>query len=696
MQVIKKDLTRQEFNTEKIVKALQQTNARLDHPAEVGELWEIALTVQQQLKGLDTIHVKQIHETVLNVLNMKNIQLYREYKSYRDYKTKYSKVLSELFRDTTRIIYSTDKENANKDATIISTKKILLADALGELLAKEFELPPRIRKAHEAGDIYKHDLRDDIMGSINCCLFDAGYLLEHGFELNGVEYRTPTGITSAGHILSDIVLSASSQQFGGFTIPEIDKILAPYAEKTYNKEYKHYNSVVGGNETLASQLAEDRTIRKINQVTEAIEHRLNTINNALAQTPFVTFTFGLETTKWGREISKALLRNRLKGLGKKHITAIFPKLVFLHRQDINGLPISPNHDIKQLAIKCSSNRMYPDWLSLDKGYVADMYEQHGQICSPMGCRAYLSPWYNEEGKLVFTGRANCGAISLNIPRYAIQSGGDYKKLEEILEQNFWLAIEEHIRKYNKLKKVKASTNPLFFTQGGCHMKLDPNDTIEEAIKTFTWSIGYIGLEEATYYMEGKHLHEDSWFANLILEKLNDLIEEAKEKHGLLFALYATPAEGLCYRWAENDQAEFGIIEGVTDKKYYTNSFHVDVREHIPFYRKQEIEAELFHQSNGGHISYNEFPNTDNLKAYEQAIDLAMANGLYYGINLELDMCMDCGHEGEFNGTCPICGSTNIYGISRVCGYLGYDQIQGDTRYNEGKLEEKNNRVKHFE
>lgn len=214
MKVIKKDLSKQEFSTEKIVQALQQTNARLENKASVGELEEIALIVKQQLKGQLEVHVQHIHETVLRVLEQKNIQLYREYKSYRDYKTKYSKVLTNLFRDTSRIIWGEDKENANKDSTLISTKKILLADALGELLAKEFELPPIFRKAMEDGHVYKHDLRDEIMGSINCCLFDAGYLLEHGFELNGVAYRTPTGINSAGHILSDIVLSASSQQFG--------------------------------------------------------------------------------------------------------------------------------------------------------------------------------------------------------------------------------------------------------------------------------------------------------------------------------------------------------------------------------------------------------------------------------------------------------------------------------------------------
>lgn len=694
MKVIKKDLSKQEFSTDKIVKALEQTNARLENKATVGELEEIALIVKQQLIAqlVKEIHVKQIHETVLRVLEQKNIQLYREYKNYRDYKTKYSKVLTNLFRDTSRIIWGEDKENANKDSTLISTKKILLADALGELLAKEFELPPIFRKAMEDGHVYKHDLRDEIMGSINCCLFDVGHLLENGFELNGVQYRTPTGITSAGHILSDIVLSASSQQFGGFTIPEIDSILAPYAEKTYQKEKEHYRSL---GRPDYRELAEERTNKKLYQVIEAIEHRLNTINNALAQTPFVTFTFGMDTSRWGRQVSKAILENRLKGLGKQHITAIFPKLVFLHHQETNGLPHTQNYDIKQLAVKCSSKRNYPDWLSLDEGYVADMYREHGEIVSPMGCRAYLSPWYNEHNEVVFTGRANCGAISLNIPRFAIESKGDNKKFWDILEHYFWISIDEHLRKFEKLKKVKASTNPLFFVEGGCHMQLDPEDTIEEAIRTFTWSIGYIGLEEATYFMRGKHLHEDSEFANEVLAKLNHLINLAKQKYGLLFALYATPAEGLCYRWATQDQEEFGTIAGVTDKSYYTNSFHVDVRAHISFDRKQEIEAELFHQSNGGHISYNEFPRTDNLKAFEQAINLAMMNGLYYGINMELDMCMDCGYEGEISGDCPNCGGNRVFRINRVCGYLGYHTINGDTRYNNGKLEEVENRVDHF-
>lgn len=357
MIVIKKDLTKQEFEKTKIVNALTKTNARLSEPVPIKDLIEISVIVEQQIKDVDTIHVNQLHEIVLNVLEQKNIQLYREYKSYRDYKTKYSKTLSSLFKETSRIIWGEDKENANKDSTLISTKKILLSDTVGEILAKEFELPPHIKQAHENGDIYQHDLRDFIMGSINCCLFDMSNVLKNGFTLNGVEYREPTGITSAGHLISDIILSASSQEFGGFTTPEIDTILAPYAEKTYNKELKHYRQLGLPD---YEDLAELRTIRKIEQVLEAIEHRLNTINNALAQTPFVTFTFGMDTSRWGRQISIQLLKNRIRGLGKKHITAIFPKLVFLHRQDINGKPGTPNYDIKELAIECSMTRMYPE------------------------------------------------------------------------------------------------------------------------------------------------------------------------------------------------------------------------------------------------------------------------------------------------------------------------------------------------
>lgn len=313
------------------------------------------------------------------------------------------------------------------------------------------------------------------------------------------------------------------------------------------------------------------------------------------------------------------------------------------------------------------------------------------------CRAFLSPWYNEDGEPVFIGRANCGAVSLNLPRYALKSGGDLNKFFVIMKENFDLAIKKHLYKFNKLRGVKASSNPLFFCEGGCHIQLKPNDTIEEAIKTFTWSIGYIGLDEVTRYFFNKGIHEYNNFGIKILEALQNWINEAKKETGLMLALYSTPSESLCYRFLLADKKDFGVVAGVTDKEYYTNSFHVWVREKVGALDKQDIEKPMFDIATGGRIVYNEFPHTHNKDAILQCINYAMTSGLYYGINLQLDTCLDCGGHGEFkNKVCKYCGSNHIISINRVCGYLGYSVVENDTRFNPGKLAEKEDRVDHFD
>lgn len=348
-------------------------------------------------------------------------------------------------------------------------------------------------------------------------------------------------------------------------------------------------------------------------------------------------------------------------------------------------------------------RMYPDMLSLDAGYLGEIFDKYGLAISPMGCRAYLSPWYvrggmypaDENDVPVFDGRANCGAITLNTVRYALEARGDEKKYFELLDKYFNLALEEHLRTFDQMKKMTGSSNPLFFCEGGCHVKVGYDESIEKAIRTFTWSFGYIGLDEATRLMRGCELAEDPSFALKVLTHLNMRIEEAKDKHNLLFALYGTPAEGLAYKFRDKDYAKYGEVEGVTDKKYYMNSFHVNVKTHVDWRTKQDIEDPLFHKSNGGHIVYNEFGTAKNFKAIKEAIDYAMKYGKYYGINLELDKCADCGAEGEFAGfVCPVCGSVNILAIARVCGYLSYRLVDGDTRFNKGKEQETEHRVDH--
>lgn len=602
--------------------------------------------------------------------------------------------MSNIKEKAKEVISIGSKENANKNSELISTKKELCAGFMSEDLVEEM-YPEDILAEHKSGGIHIHDIGDRAYKSINCCLFDMGRVLDGGFELSGIKYTEPTSVESCMRVIGDIILHASSQQYGGFTVPEIDTVLAKYVRIGLEKSEAFYRRQLEGlpiSDLGFKNLASGYVTRSLEQGFQAIETRQNSVNNGNGQTTFLTFTFGLDTTPEGRLVSKILLENRKAGIGRDGATPIFPKLVFLHRYGINGQEGDPNYDIYLQAIDTSSVRMYPDYLSLNAGYLGEMFDKYGKAVSPMGCRAFLSPWYNENGEPVFIGRANCGAITINTVRCAIEAKGDKAKFFSLLHKRFDMATRLHLLTYDLLKDVKASSNPLFFTQGGCHIKLDPEDTIQKAIDTFTWSYGYIGLQEATLLMTGKNLHEDNSFAIEVLKELQRLIEEAKEKHGLLFALYSTPSEGLCHTFRNKDFKKFGVIEGVTDKEYYMNSFHVDVKAHVSALEKQKIETPMFDIATGGRIIYNEFPNRKNTTAMKQMVDVAMKTGKYYGINMQLDQCNQCGHDGEFTDKiCTNCGSDDIISVNRVCGYLSYDH-----RLNDGKKQEKDNRVDHFE
>lgn len=702
VKILKKDGVRvEEFNADKIIRAVNMASDRAGVKLEPKDLVKITEEVLCNIKDYTVIPVQEVHPIVIEAINKVNSQVANCYKDYRGYKQNFNKTFSKIIDATRDLLSNGDKENANKNSEIVSTKKELTSGIVSKHIALDYELPQDVAKAHKEADIHSHDLTDEIFGSINCCLFDMAKVLKNGYRINGVDNTQPNHLETALSTISDIILSASSQQYGGFTVPEIDTTLAPYLElgvSEYLDEFSHMECAFESREKY-EEYVEDFVYRKflLHSFENMFDHRLNTINNSNGQTSFTTITFGLDTTKWGRLVSKAILEARKKGIGKNKISAIFPKLVFLHRNDINGLPDSPNYDIKMLAVECSMLRMYPDWLSLDAGYLGEMYDKYQRAISPMGCRAFLSPWYDEDGKPVFIGRANCGAVSLNLPRYALQSGGDLNKFFDIMKHNFNLGIKKHVYKFNKLRSVKASSNPLFFCEGGCHIQLQPNETIERAIKTFTWSIGYIGLDEVTRYFLGKGIHEDNKLGISILEALQQWIDEAKEETGLMLALYSTPSESLCYRFLLADRKDFGVIEGITDKEYYTNSYHVWVKESVGALDKQDIEKPMFDIAKGGRIVYNEFPHTHNKEAILQCINYAMSQGLYYGVNLQLDTCLDCGCHGEFiGGICKECGSDHILSINRVCGYLGYSVVDKDTRFNKGKLAEKNDRVDHFE
>lgn len=708
IKVIKKNGTWEEFKGKKIIQAVEKSANRVNMIIEQDEAERLIRNIRYDLGafGQEYVSVDTLHTLVEKNLLQINEAIGKSYGSYRDYKKRFNKTFDNILTESKSIVYNGNKDNANKDSQLISTKKELISGSLSKEIYLEYELPKDIANAHKDGDLYIHDTSDRIFGSINCCLFDMATVLRSGFILNGVQYTEPTSAESALRVLSDIILQASSQQYGGFTVPEIDNVLAPYVESALRHSISYYRKelpVVVTDEHI-ERLAYKYVERALEQGFQATETRLNTINNSNGQTAFITISFGLNTTEAGRLVSKVLIENRKNGIGANHLTPVFPKLVFLHRNGINGQEGDTNYDIYCEAIKCSLVRVYPDYLSLNAGYLGEIFDKYGLAISPMGCRAFLSPWFERGGMYpadendvpVFTGRANCGAVTLNTVRYAIEADGDKEQYKAILYKNFVRALDVHLLTFENLKKSKASSNPLFFCEGGCHIKLQPEESIERAIRTFTWSFGYIGLNEASLLMIGKEIHEDNSFAVEVLEYLDMLVEKAKKKHGLLFAIYGTPAESLCYTLRNKDFKKYGSIKGVTDKDYYMNSFHVDVKATVNAKQKQDAELPMFNLSKGGRITYNEFPSAKNFKGVKQMIDYAMTNGRYFGANLELDKCNGCGADGEFEGgICPHCGSTDVTMINRVCGYLGYKQINGDTRYNDGKVEEVNNRQDHF-
>lgn len=696
IKVRKKDGSIESFDSSKIIKAIQKTAIRCGIEISKFQLNQVVDSVKMYCHinipvdthgGYVLVHVAKIHDYVELSLSTINYEVAEEYKAFRNYKKKLSEQFLEVVRETEHIINDGDTENANRDSDLIDAKKSMSGETVSIRSMLNYELPKVSAEAHENLDIYIHDLRDRLYGSINCCLFDMATVLKGGFTFNGVEYKEPNSIRTAGKVLEDVMNSARLQQYGGFTIPEIDTVLAPYARKSfvnYIEEARTFD--IYNEEHYATMKLQQDLI----QTFESIEHSLHMINNT-----FITFTFGVDTDRFAQMISKAILQVRRVGLGKKGVPAVFPKLVFLYTDKLHGEG-AELEDLFKEAIHTSSKCMYPDYLSLDEGYLGEMYHKYGKIVSPMGCRAFLSRLDDENGIPYFTGRANLGAITLNLPRYAILANGDKEKFFELMKENFDKAVKVHQFTFNKMRKVKAKSNPLFFVHGGCKVRLNPNDPVEEAIKTFTYSIGYIGLEEVTQALVGKSLHEYPELAEEILLYLDKLIKQAKEETGLAIAMYSTPAESLCFKFLKADRQKFGTLAKITDKEYYTNSYHCCVTAKLDADRKQEIEAKLFHIAQGGRIVYNEFPHTRNLTAIKQCIRYAMKQGLYYGVNLQLDTCLNCGHQAEIDTNCPECDSTNILKINRICGYLGYSSNEtGDNMINNGKYDEVKRRVDHF-
>lgn len=706
LNVMKKDGHIEVFDTKKIQEAILASARKILSNEEEYDMQQKALIIANEVARFlnstedenAVIMTSKIHNVVLEILSKEWEVVGASYGMYRNYRKQMAKTFLKSYEESETVLHDGDKENANKDSDLNSTKQALIANNNMRGYMETFEMDKDWVEAHKQGWIHIHDLAERYLRQQNCCLFNMAGLLDGGFQLNGTVYAEPKHFDSAINVVGDVTLFASAQQYGGFTIPEIDTVLAKYAEKSYQSNLKFildkFGNITNENimETL-EQTAYDMTVRELEQGFQGFETKLNTISNSLGQIPFVTITFGLDTTQWGREISKAILNVRIKGIGENKSTAVFPKLSFLHRKEINGSPESPNYDIKQLGIQCSRLRLYPDWLSLDSGNLAEVYERSNQVVSGMGCRAYLSPFWDEQGNEIYTGRSNIGAVTLNLPKIGLEAKGDWNKFFDLVDKYSDIIFAIHEDYYTKISKTKGSSNPLYFCEGGAWTKVGYDEEVGKIYEASTASLGYIGIYET---LKAMNVSKEEYlkYGTKIVAYLKKLTEKATINYNHLYALYSTPAESLCYRFQKINRKDYGVIEDVTDREYITNSFHVPVWEDVSVPEKIAFEAPFHKLATGGRISYNEFVYGVDNSVLEQAINFAMENGMYYGVNVVAGTCNQCGYSGDFHDNCPKCGTHDITVVTRVCGYLSFDQIHGDSRYNPGKQKEVKERVKH--
>ena len=703
LYVVKKDGTKEKFDLQKVVNAVKKSARRVLIDFTEEQLNDICSIVEKEVKnsGHNEIQIQEMHNIVEEALENVNPKVCQSYRNYRNYKQDFVRMLDKVYQESQKIMYIGDKENSNSDSALVSTKRSLIFNQLNKELYKKFFLTVEDLQAIRDGYIYIHDMsaRRDTM---NCCLFDVAEVLKGGFEMGNLWYNEPKTLAVAFDVIGDIVMAAASQQYGGFTVPEVDKLLAPYAEKTYNKQYERYISM-GLNFEQARKEALNDVQTDFDQGFQGWEYKFNTVASSRGDYPFITITFGLGTSEYEKMASISALNTRKNGQGKKECKkpVLFPKLVFLYDKELHGKG-GVLEDVFEAGLECSQKSMYPDWLSLTgDGYVASMYKKYKRVVSPMGCRAFLSPWYerggmkpaDENDKPIFVGRFNIGAISLHLPMIYAKAKKESKDFYEVLDYYLQLIRKIHIRTYDYLGEMRASTNPLAYCEGGFYGgHLGFHDKIKPLLKAATASFGITALNELQQIHNGKSLVEDGQFAVEVMEFINKRVNEFKEEDGNLYALYGTPAESLCGLQVTQFREKYGIVPNVSDRGYVSNSFHCHVTENITPIQKQDLENRFWNLMNGGKIQYVKYPVSYNKEAIRTLIERAMDMGFYEGVNLSLSYCDDCGHQELNMDVCPKCGSRNLTKIDRMNGYLSYSRVKGDTRLNEAKMEEIKDRV----
>lgn len=698
VQVVKRDGTVTPFYSYKINLVLNALNA------DEQTSQSVYVTLLDALLNQTTVTTKKIADLfVQGLVNANHEELAKVYRDYRQHDeeafaeaTNPQNKLEQLFDRNSRIVH----ENANKDSHVFNTQRDLEAGVVSRALGLRM-LPGIVAKAHLRGDIHWHDLDySPVTPETNCCLIDFDEMFKHGFKIGNAWVSSPRSIQTATAQMSQIIANVASLQYGGCSANRIDQLLEPYAKLNYKKHMKDAEEWIVPEKR--EEFAREKTKKDIYDAMQALEYEINTLYSSQGQTPFTTINFGLGTSWIAREIQKAILMIRIKGLGKEHRTAIFPKLTFTIKRGLNLDPEDPNYDIKQLALECSTKRMYPDLLMYDK-----IRELTGSFKTPMGCRSFLQGWTDPEtGKEVNSGRMNLGVVTVNLPRIALEAHGDKQLFWEIFQEKMnicKIALDYRIK---RTKEAKPENAPLLYMYGAFGKRLKRTDSVDEVFKNSraTVSLGYIGLYEVctTFYGSNwEHNKEAHDFAIAITKAMHDLCAEWEKEEGYHFSLYSTPAESLTDTFCQDDLKKFGRVEDVTDKEYYTNSFHYDVRKHPTPFEKLSFEEAFPKYAAGGFIHYCEYPNLrQNPKALEAVWDWAYDHVGYLGTNTSIDQCFKCGFKGEFEATargfkCPQCGNhdpATCDVVKRTCGYLGNPQQRPMVH---GRHEEIIHRVKHM-
>lgn len=666
----------------------------------------IADLVVQEIKSrfAENVKIYEIQNIVEHILLEKNeYELAEEYINYRTKRDFARSKATDINFSIEKLINKDQtvvNENANKDSNVFNTQRDLTAGIVGKSIGLKM-LPPHIANAHQKGDIHYHDLDyHPYTPMTNCCLIDFKGMLNNGFKIGNAEVESPKSIQTATAQISQIIANVASSQYGGCSADRTDELLAPFAELNYKKHLKDAEEWIDSPERQ-KEYAKAKTKKDIFDAMQSLEYEINTLFTSNGQTPFTSLGFGLGENWFEREIQKAILQIRINGLGSENRTAIFPKLIFTLKKGVNLNPEDPNYDIKQLALECATKRMYPDILNYDK-----IVELTGSFKVPMGCRSFLQGWKDENGQEVNVGRMNLGVVTLNLPRIAIESKGDQNKFWQLLSDRLEIMKDALLYRVERCKEAIPANAPILYMYGAFGKRLSRTDSVNELFKNrrATVSLGYIGLYEvasAFFGGEWETNPEAKAFTLDIVKELKANADAWGDEYGYHFSVYSTPSESLTDRFCRLDTEKFGIIENITDKEYYTNSFHYDVRKNPTPFEKLEFEKDYPKYCSGGFIHYCEYPMLQqNPKALEAVWDFAYDKIGYLGTNTPIDHCYQCGFEGDFKPTergfeCPECGNHDPKTcdvVKRTCGYLGNPQARPMVH---GRHKEISSRVKHM-